>query len=88
MEVVLEFLLELVLEGSEEISGNKKISRWIRYPLIALIALLYIAVISIIFLAASKVLEENGLIAIALFGLDVVLMIGTIIKFKKIYHKR
>lgn len=84
MEIIVEFLLELILEGSEEVSANKRISRWIRYPLIVLIRLFYIAVISIIFLVASKVFEENRLISIVLLLLDVFLSIRTIIKFKKI----
>lgn len=84
MEIIVEFLLELILEGSEEVSANKRISRWIRYPLIVLIGLFYIAVISIIFLVASKVFEENRLISIVLLLLDVFLSIRTIIKFKKI----
>ena len=84
MEIIVDFLLELILEGSEEVSANKRISRWIRYPLIVLIGLFYIAVISIIFLVASKVFEENRLISIVLLLLDVFLSIRTIIKFKKI----
>lgn len=37
LDELFEFILELVVEGSIEISKNKKINKWIRYPLIALI---------------------------------------------------
>ena len=41
MDIVLEFFLELIVDGGIEASGNKKLSRWIRYPLIALVVLFF-----------------------------------------------
>ena len=41
MDDVIEFILELILEGTIEISSNKKVPKWIRYPLIALIVLIF-----------------------------------------------
>lgn len=41
MDFILEFLLELVVEGGMEASGNRKLSRWIRYPLMILTILFF-----------------------------------------------
>ena len=41
MEYLFEFIAELLLEGSLEISKNKKISKWIRYPLLITISLFF-----------------------------------------------
>ena len=32
MDFIIELVMELLLEGSIEISSNKKVSKWIRYP--------------------------------------------------------
>lgn len=35
MDELIEFILDLLLEGGIELSANKKVSKWIRYPIIA-----------------------------------------------------
>ena len=44
MDFILEFLLELVVEGGMEASGNKKLSRWIRYPRMILTILFLVGI--------------------------------------------
>ena len=39
MEYVIEFILELLVDGTIEILPNKKVSKWIRYPLGILVGL-------------------------------------------------
>lgn len=45
MDILIEFLLELVFEGVFELSRNKKINKWIRYPMIVIVTLSIIAII-------------------------------------------
>jgi len=49
MEFLIEELLNLIFEGSIEISSNKKVSKWIRYPLIVIIILFFSVIILSIF---------------------------------------
>lgn len=41
MELLFEFLGEIFFEGIIEIIKNKKISKWIRYPLFLLISVFF-----------------------------------------------
>ena len=41
MDYIIEFLLELVFEGTFEISKSEKVPKYIRYPLIVLVLLFF-----------------------------------------------
>jgi len=45
MDALFEFLFELIFEGSLEAAKSKKLSKWIRYPLIVLISLFIVGVL-------------------------------------------
>lgn len=85
MEYLIEFILELVFEGSIEASKNNKIPKYIRYPLIAIIILFFIAVIAIIFLAGFLSLKENIIVGIIFILLGLFILVMSIIKFRKTY---
>lgn len=59
MEFILEFLLELLVEGVTILVGKKKISKWVRYPLWAIIVLLFIFVIGLLFFLGIVLLPKN-----------------------------
>lgn len=88
METIFEFILELLLEGSIEISKSRKIPKYIRYPLIGLLSLFFLAVVGLIFLAGILCLKENifaGILLI-LFGALLPIMAG--LKLRKAYLAR
>lgn len=85
MEFIFEFILELVLEGGIEASKNSKIPKFVRYPLIVVISLFFIAVIGIIFLAGILSLRENILLGILLISLGLFMLIMSVIKFRMTY---
>ncbi len=88
MEIIFEFILELVLEGSIEITKNKKVSAWIRYPLIFLIVVFFLAVISLFFLVSFLTYNENKLVALFFSFLGIIFLVLSIKKFKEVYLKR
>lgn len=45
MDILIETLIELIFDTSIELAKNRKISKWIRYPLIGLIILFIVGVI-------------------------------------------
>ena len=45
MDVLVEFLLSLILEGSIELARSKKVCKAVRYPLIAFLSLLLLALL-------------------------------------------
>lgn len=85
MEFIFEFLLELVLEGSIEISKSSKIPKYIRYPLIVIISLFFIAVIGLIFFAGILSLKENLSLGIFFILIGLLVLIMSIIEFRKTY---
>lgn len=87
MDDLLEFVLELILEGSIELSSNNKITKWIRYPLIFIISILFLAIIILIFYLGILIYPNSIALSIAFIILSIALFIGGINKFKKIYIK-
>lgn len=88
MEFIIEFLIELILEGSFELSKTKKTPKWLRYPLIIFVILFFIGIISIILLTGYLALSENILLGTIIITIGLLFLIVSIYKFKHIYVKR
>lgn len=85
MDLVFEFILELFLEGGIEVSKNKKISKWIRYPILAIIILFFSIMIFGILFIGILLISVNILASIFMIGIGLFMLIGTISKFRKVY---
>ncbi len=89
MEIVFEFIFELIFElifeGAVETSRNKKISKWIRYPLIVLIASLFLGVIALLIFLGIKLYPANRLAGLIFIFLGIFFFIASMIKFRKYY---
>lgn len=88
MEILIELLMELVLEGGMELSKNKKVPKFIRYPLIGLISLLFIAVFLLIIFVGVLIWKENMWVGLLMFGISLVFLVSGIREFKKIYFEK
>jgi hypothetical protein len=88
MELIIEFIIELLLEGSFELSKNLKTPKWLRYPLIALVILFFIAVIAIILIVGFLALEESTIIGLLLIIIAAAFGVYCISKFIDLYIKR
>ena len=88
MDDLIEFILELLLEGGIELSSNKKITKWIRYPLIFIISILFLLVVALIFYLGIWIYKESIALSIAFIILSVAMLHGGINKFKKIYLEK
>ena len=85
MEIIVEFILELLLEGSIEVSRNIKVPKYIRYPLIFIISLLFLFVICIVILVGVLLLNESVIGGIIFILLGLFMLVSVIIKVKKMY---
>ena len=88
MEFIIELILELLLEGSMEISSNKKVSKWIRYPLIIFITTIFLGIILLIIFLGLFLLNDWLLAGIAFLIIGIIMFISAIIKFKKLYLEK
>lgn len=85
MELIFEFILELILDGSIEVSKSKKIPKYIRYPLIVLISLFFIAIIGLVIFTGILILKESLIGGIFFILIGIFMFIMSIIKFRKTY---
>ena len=87
MDLLLELIFDLILESSVEIAKDKKINKWIRYPIAFLLSLFIIAVIGLIlFVGIMFLLDEDSSIkpaGIVFIVFDIILIISVIRKIKK-----
>lgn len=87
MEIIWEFIMELFLEGSIEIAKSKKVPKWIRYPLMLIIALIFLAVFGgIIFLGVLS-LKKNVAGGLFVIGVGVLLTALALRKFITFVHE-
>lgn len=88
MEIIIELVLELLLEGSIEVLPNKKISKWIRYPLAIFVILFFLVAIGLFFLVGILAIKEEALVlGIIFIATGIVLLLGYIEKFIKVKNK-
>ncbi len=87
MELLLEIIFELVIEGSAEVAKNRKISKWIRYPIVVLISLFIIAIIGLLTVVGFALIFQKDIYAklggILLLIFDIILIISAINNIKK-----
>lgn len=85
MEYIIEFILELIFELGVETSKSSKVPKPIRYLLITIISLIFIGVIGLIIFIGIVILKTNIIGGIIIILLGLVMLISSIIKFKKTY---
>jgi len=88
MDILFEFLIDLAFEGTLELSTSRKVPAWIRYPLMILIALFFLAVIGLVFLVGVLMLKEMVLVGIAFIILGVLMTFWTVRKFRRVYLEK
>lgn len=89
MEFIFEMVLELILEGTLEISKNRKVPKIIRYPLIFFIVLLFLGVILLIFYTGVLAYQKiNKICGIIFISIGIIFFVVSIVKFKKLYLKK
>jgi len=85
MEFLLELLIDLIVDGSIELSTSKKVPSFIRYFLIIFIVLLYLSVIGILFVLGIIIGKENIGAGLILIILSLVFLIFSVLEFRKKY---
>lgn len=88
LEFIIECILELFVEGGMEVGSNKKISKYIRYPILFLLVIFFLGVISLILFIGISIFEESALCSVIIISVAFIILIEVIVKFIKIYNKR
>lgn len=81
-EFIFELILDLLFEGSMDTVKNKRISKWVRYPLAILLILICLAVLGLIGLAGYLLIKQGEtsqlVFGIFLFGLDIFIAVAAV----------
>lgn len=88
MDIIFEFIIELIAEGTIELSKSIKVPKYIRYPLIVIIALFFVGMIGIVLFAGIVSFEQNIVLGIVLIALALLMFLVGISKFRKTYQTR
>lgn len=83
MDFLIELIGEIFIEGLFELATNKKVPKLIRYPLLTLFILLYLALVGLLILLGIRLYFDNKLASFILFGLAIGLLIITIVSIRK-----
>ncbi len=76
---ILEFLFEI----GGEVATDKKVSKWIRYPIFTLLIIFYSAIILGILFIGINYINENIWLSIFLIVVSLLLFISTIFAIKR-----
>lgn len=68
MDDILEIIAELLFDISIEVIQNKKISKWIRYPLFGFISVLYTFLIIVLLYITISLLKGSEYLASIIMG--------------------
>lgn len=83
MDFLIELIGEIFIEGLFELATNKKVPKLIRYPLLTLFILLYLALVGLLILLGIRLYFDNKLASFILLGLAIGLLIITIVSIRK-----
>ena len=95
MDIIIEFIFELILDSALEVAKEERVSKWIRIPLFIVILLFFIGVFTVIgivgvllVMSDEKYSLSGGIIMLLL---DTVLIVSFIVRmisgYKKIKNK-
>ena len=85
MDFIFELILDLFLEGGMEVVSNKKISRFIRYPILTIIILFFLVVIFGIMYLGIVLLNDSLLGGLFFIIISLLLLVACIYKFRQVY---
>jgi len=81
-------ILELIIGAGTEVGKNKKYSKWIRYPLLFLVGVVYFGLIAFFILVGFIVLEDGLWRAMFIWIVGLAFVVGTIWDFRTRYKKK
>ena len=88
MDIVFEIIIDLLISSSIEGSKSSKIPKPIRYLLLGFVILFFVAVIGLIIFVGVDILKTNLIGGLVIIGFGILMLILSILKFKKIYLEK
>ena len=83
MELLIEFLVDLILEGSIEISEDEKMPKWFRYICLTIVTIVFAAVTIGLFILGIYVGKQNIYLGLFFIIIAFILLISGIVKLRR-----
>ncbi|WP_138268422.1 hypothetical protein [Anaerofustis stercorihominis] len=88
MDFIIEIICELFLCVISVIFEDKKVSKWVRYPFIGIIFILYTFIIGVLIWAGIIGLQKDIIKPVVFFGLSAILLLSGIMSIRRICEKK
>ena len=88
MDFIIEIICELFLCVISVIFEDKKVSKWVRYPFIGIIFILYPFIIGVLIWAGIIGLQKDIIKPVVFFGLSAILLLSGIMSIRRICEKK
>ena len=85
MEDILEAMAEILWDGALKLSTDNRLPKWVHYPAIGLIVLLFTAVVGIILALGLHMLVDVLFVGVLLIVLDALFVFLATRKFRRVY---
>ena len=85
MDDIIELLVELFWDGPFALSTDNRLPKWVRYPAIGLIVLLFTAEVGIVLALGIHMLVDVWFVGVLLIALDALFVFLAIRKFRRVY---
>lgn len=83
MDFIIEVIGEIIIESLFELSTNKKVPKWIRYPLLILVISALTSIIILMIYLGFKLMMDNLLVGLIIIGLATLIFILVFMAFRK-----
>ncbi len=81
MDYIIDLLVQLITDGTYDLSDTKETPKWLTIPLIIMILFILLGTIILIFTTGILSLKENKLLGIILLIISIVILIYCIYRF-------
>lgn len=92
MEMLFEFIFELLFEGSVEVAKSKNLPKWVRYPIITLLSLCVIAVVLLFFILGVFLIIKNEsyslFLGLVFLIIDILFVVSIAKKIKELKNRK
>lgn len=88
MDDLIEFVLDLLIDGGMELISSEKISKRIRFPILIILSLFFLTITLGLVILGLLIIDSTILGSFILMLSGIVLFIFSIMKFKKIYKEK
>ena len=88
MDFIIEIICELFLCVISVIFEDKKVSKWVRYPFIGIIFILYTFIIGVLIWAGINSFQNDIIKSVVFFGLSAILLLSGIMSIRRICEKK